>query len=60
MSVMEVSTLELDVVEALRYFHSPDGPNMSINTLSIYCGVTPSAMRDYISGRYKPIGEKRR
>lgn len=50
----------MDVIKALQYFHSTDGPNMSINTLSIYCGITASSMRDYINELYKPTPEKRR
>ena len=44
----------MDVIKALRYFHSPDGPHISIEKLAIYCGVSKSAMRDYIIGKYKP------
>ena len=49
----------MDVIKALRYFISEDGPHMSIKTLSIYCGLGESTMRDYIRGKYKPPEERR-
>ena len=49
----------MDVIKALRYFNSIDGPHISIEKLSIYCGVSKSAMRDYIVGNYKPTKDVR-
>lgn len=44
----------MDVIKALQYFISEDGPHISINKLSIYCGISPSTMRDYIREKCKP------
>ena len=44
----------MDVIKALQYFTSEDGPHISINKLSIYCGISPSTMRDYIREKCKP------
>ena len=44
----------MDVIKALQYFISEDGPRMSIKTLSVYCGIGESTMRDYIREKYKP------
>lgn len=44
----------MDVIKALQYFCSHDGPHIPIKTLSIYCGINESTMRDYIRERYKP------
>ena len=44
----------MDIIKALQYFISPDGPHMSIKTLSVYCGIGESTMRDYIREKYKP------
>lgn len=49
----------MDVIKALQYFISEDGPHISIQTLSVYCGLGASAMRDYIRGKYKPSPEIR-
>ena len=50
----------MDVIKALQYFISEDGPHMSIKTLSIYCGIKEGAMRDYIREKYKPPEAKRK
>ena len=44
----------MDVIKALQYFNSEDGPHISISKLGIYCGVNENTMRDYIRGRCKP------
>lgn len=49
----------MDVIKALQYFISPDGPRMSIRTLSIYCGINESSLRDYIREKYPPPSDKR-
>lgn len=49
----------MDIIKALQYFISRDGPNMSINTLSVYCGVGASTLRDYIREKYKPSPQVR-
>ena len=49
-----------DVIKALQYFISEDGPRMSIKTLSVYCGIDESTMRDYIREKYKPPIERRK
>ena len=49
----------MDVIKALQYFNSTDGPHISINKLSIYCGVNENTMRDYIRERCKPSPEVR-
>jgi hypothetical protein len=50
----------MDVIKALQYFISEDGPHMSIKTLSVYCGIGESSMRDYIREKYPPPPEKRK
>ena len=50
----------MDVIKALQYFISEDGPHLSIKTLSIYCGIGESTMRDYIRGKYSPPPERRK
>ena len=50
----------MDVIEALKYFISDDGPHISIKTLSVYCGINENTMRDYIRERYKPTAERRK
>ena len=52
--------LELDVIEALQYFNSEDGPHISVNKLAIYCGINENTMRDYMKRRYKPPDKIRR
>lgn len=49
----------MDIIKALKYFNSLDGPHISIEKLAIYCGVSKSAMRDYIIEKYKPTAEVR-
>ena len=49
-----------DVIKALQYFCSKDGPHIPIKTLAIYCAVNYSTMKDYISERYSPPPEVRR
>lgn len=49
----------MDIIKALQYFNSPDGPHISIEKLALYCGVSKSAMRDYIIEKYKPTPEVR-
>ena len=49
----------MDVIEALQYFTSEDGPHIPIKTISIYCGINYNTMKDYIRGRYKPPKETR-
>ena len=44
----------MDIIKALQYFNSSDGPHISLEKLAIYCGVSKSAMRDYIIEKYKP------
>ena len=50
----------MDVIKALQYFISEDGPHMSIKTLSVYCGISESTLRDYIREKYKPPLHTRR
>ena len=49
----------MDIIKALQYFNSSDGPHISLDKLAIYCGVSKSAMRDYIVEKYKPTKEVR-
>jgi len=44
----------MDVIKALQYFTSEDGPHIPIKTISIYCGINYNTMKDYIRERYKP------
>ncbi len=44
----------MDIIKALQYFNSPDGPHISIYKLAVYCGISENTMRDYIRGRCKP------
>ena len=44
----------MDVIKALQYFNSEDGPHISIQKLAIYCGINENTMRDYIRERCKP------
>ena len=44
----------MDIIKALRYFNSEDGPHISIQKLAIYCGISKGTMYDYIVGRCKP------
>ena len=44
----------MDVIKALQYFNSEDGPHISIKKLGIYCGVNENTMRDYVKERCKP------
>ena len=44
----------MDIIKALQYFISADGPHMSIKTLSNYCCIGESTLRDYIREKYKP------
>jgi len=44
----------MDIVKALQYFNSEDGPHISINKLAIYCGISENTMRGYIRGWYRP------
>jgi hypothetical protein len=46
--------MERDVIDALRYFNSMDGPHISIEKLGIYCGIPKSTMSDYMAGRTHP------
>ena len=50
----------MDVIKALQYFNSIDGPHISINKLAIYCGISENTMRAYIRERCKPSAEMRR
>lgn len=50
----------MDVIKALQYFISEDGPHISIQTLSVYCGIGASTMRDYIREKYKPPADVRK
>ena len=52
--------MDYDVIKALQYFTSDDGPHISIAKLSIYCGISESTMRDYIREKYKPPEKTRR
>ena len=49
----------MDVIKALQYFNSEDGPHISVNKLSIYCGVNENTLRDYIKERCKPSPKMR-
>lgn len=49
----------MNIIKALRYFNSSDGPHISLEKLAAYCGVSKTAMRDYIIGKYKPTEEVR-
>ena len=44
----------MDIIKALQYFNSDDGPHISISRLAIYCGINENTMRDYIRERCKP------
>ena len=47
----------MDVIKALQYFNSKDGPHITVQKLAIYCGINENTMRDYIIERYRPSGE---
>lgn len=49
----------MDVIQALQYFTSKDGPHIPIKTISIYCGVNYNTMKDYIRRRYSPPDDVR-
>lgn len=49
----------MDIIKALQYFNSEDGPHISIRKLAIYCGINENTMRDYIRERCKPPEPKR-
>lgn len=49
----------MDIIKALQYFNSEDGPHISVNKLSIYCGVNENTLRDYIKERCKPSPKMR-
>ena len=51
---------DYDVIKALQYFNSDDGPHISIAKLAIYCGINENTMRDYMKERYKPPEHVRR
>ena len=44
----------MDIIKALQYFNSADGPHISIEKLAIYCGISKSTMYDYITEKYQP------
>ena len=44
----------MDVIKALQYFNSEDGPHISIRKLAIYCGINENTMRGYIREWYRP------
>ena len=44
----------MDVIKALRYFNSEDGPHISVRKLAVYCGINENTMFAYIKGRFKP------
>ena len=48
----------MNVIKALQYFNSEDGPHISIKKLGIYCGINENTMRDYIRERCKPTPER--
>lgn len=49
----------MDVIKALQYFNSEDGPHISIQKLAIYCGISKGTMYDYIREKYKPTPKMR-
>ena len=49
----------MNVIKALQYLTSADGPHIPIKTISIYCGINYNTMKDYISERYNPPPETR-
>lgn len=44
----------MDIIKALQYLNSTDGPHISIEKLAIYCGISKTTMYDYIREKYKP------
>lgn len=52
--------MEPDVIEALQYFNSKDGPHITVEKLAIYCGINENTMRDYMKRRYKPPEDTRK
>ena len=49
----------MDVVKALQYFSSKDGPHIAPRILAIYCGINENTMKDYIRGKCKPSEKNR-
>ena len=36
--------------DQIKYLNSPDGPNISLRTLAVYCGVSHTTLSRWVNG----------